>query len=84
MNIGVAEADAWDAYTTVRRVHIEQGKGPDSALLATRNTVVPSLICTRGFLSIISCQDLCLASGKVPMLSVHQSRLMVLPVLYQQ
>lgn len=38
MNIGVAEADAWDAYTMVRRVHIEQGKGPDSALLATRNS----------------------------------------------
>ena len=35
MNIGVAEANAWDAYTMVRRVHIEQSKGPDSALLAT-------------------------------------------------
>ena len=82
MNIGVAEANAWDAYTTVHRVHIEQGKGPDSASLATRNTVAPSAIRTRGFLSIISCQGLCLASGKVPMLSIRQSKLMVLPALY--
>ena len=71
MNIGVAEADAWNEYTTVHHIHIEQGKGPDLASLATRNTVVPSPIHTRGFLSIISCQDLCLASGKVPMLSIH-------------
>lgn len=81
MNIGLQEADAWNAYCTVHCIIPFHG---DYADLFSRNTTRPRPTHRRDSPCTSSCPDLCLTLARVPMLSVHPTRLGAHLALYRQ
>ena len=81
MNIGLQEADAWNAYCIVCCINTCHA---DHADLDSRNTIKPRPTHRRDSPCTSSCPDSCLASARAPMHSVHPTRLGVHLAWYLQ